>query len=265
MSRVTVLSTTIATEQDVFAVRRQARQLAAALGFEGQDQVRVAAAVSEVTRQMLVAYGSVTVDFQLGNPEDSPASTVGTRPALLWITARSAGAADDTVVEAVRVTRGLMDEWDVMRDGAGMSVLLGRRLPDRAWLPTAEAIETMRTELRQLRPGTPLEELAEHNRQLLAALQDVQRQRDELLRLNEELAETNNGVVALYSELSEELEATNRGVVALYAELDQRTTQLREASEAKSRFLANVSHELRARSRRSWGWSGCCATRTPTR
>jgi len=246
MSRVTVLSTTIATEQDVFAVRRQARQLAAALGFEGQDQVRVAAAVSEVTRQMLVAFGSVTVDFQLGNPEDSPASTVGTRPALLWITARSGGAADDTVVEAVRVTRGLMDEWDVMRDGAGMSVLLGRRLPDRAWLPTPDAIETMRTELRQLRPGTPLEELAEHNRQLLAALQDVQRQRDELLLRGEELAETNKGVVALYSELSEELEATNRGVVALYAELDQRTTQLREASEAKSRFLANVSHELRA-------------------
>jgi signal transduction histidine kinase len=35
-------------------------------------------------------------------------------------------------------------------------------------------------------------------------------------------------------------------VVALYAELDQKSAQLRDASEAKSRFLANVSHELRA-------------------
>jgi signal transduction histidine kinase len=250
MSRQTVLSTRIATEQDVFAVRRQARQFAAAMGLEGQDQVRVAAAVSEVTRQMLGALGSVSVDLLLEQREDSPAAQKGTRPSpaatLLWVQARSPGTAEDSLVEAVRVTRGLMDEWDVVRDGAGMSVLLGRRVPDRTALPTQEAITAIRAELLQLRPGTPLQELAEHNRQLLAALEDVQRQRDELLRLNEELAETNNGVVALYTELSEELEATNRGVVALYAELDQRTTQLREASEAKSRFLANISHELRA-------------------
>ena len=52
--------------------------------------------------------------------------------------------------------------------------------------------------------------------------------------------------MALYHQLSEELEETNRGVVALYAELDEKSAQLRAASEAKSRFLANVSHELRA-------------------
>jgi signal transduction histidine kinase len=34
--------------------------------------------------------------------------------------------------------------------------------------------------------------------------------------------------------------------VALYAELDEKSVQLRTASEAKTRFLANVSHELRA-------------------
>jgi signal transduction histidine kinase len=52
--------------------------------------------------------------------------------------------------------------------------------------------------------------------------------------------------MALYNQLSEELEETNRGVVALYAELDEKSAQLGAASEAKSRFLANVSHELRA-------------------
>ena len=52
--------------------------------------------------------------------------------------------------------------------------------------------------------------------------------------------------MALYHQLSEELEETNRGVVALYAELDEKSVQLRAASEAKTRFLANVSHELRA-------------------
>ena len=42
-----------------------------------------------------------------------------------------------------------------------------------------------------------------------------------------------------------ELAETNQGVVALYAELDDNATQLREASELKSRFLSYMSHEFR--------------------
>jgi signal transduction histidine kinase len=47
------------------------------------------------------------------------------------------------------------------------------------------------------------------------------------------------------SVLGEELEETNKGVVALYAELDDKATQLREATELKSRFLSYMSHEFR--------------------
>ena len=64
------------------------------------------------------------------------------------------------------------------------------------------------------------------NGQLIAALDEVRSQRDELAVLNEELEETNRGVMALYNQLSEELEETNRGVVALYAELDEKSAQL---------------------------------------
>lgn len=45
--------------------------------------------------------------------------------------------------------------------------------------------------------------------------------------------------------LRAELEETNRGVVALYAELDEQATQLKEATELKSRFLSYMSHEFR--------------------
>ncbi len=45
--------------------------------------------------------------------------------------------------------------------------------------------------------------------------------------------------------LAQELVETNRGVVALYAELEDKAEQLRQASELKSRFLSNVSHEFR--------------------
>jgi signal transduction histidine kinase/CheY-like chemotaxis protein len=45
--------------------------------------------------------------------------------------------------------------------------------------------------------------------------------------------------------LNEELENTNRGVVALYAELDENAERLRRADQMKSRFLSHMSHEFR--------------------
>jgi signal transduction histidine kinase len=45
--------------------------------------------------------------------------------------------------------------------------------------------------------------------------------------------------------LREELAETNQGVVALYAELDNQANQLREATTLKSRFLSYMSHEFR--------------------
>jgi signal transduction histidine kinase len=49
----------------------------------------------------------------------------------------------------------------------------------------------------------------------------------------------------LISQLNAELAETNQGVVALYAELDDKAAALREASELKSRFLSYMSHEFR--------------------
>src|SRR6476620_3513931 len=46
-------------------------------------------------------------------------------------------------------------------------------------------------------------------------------------------------------ELNEELAETNNGVVALYSELDDRAEQLKHASDLKSRFLSYMSHEFR--------------------
>ncbi len=45
--------------------------------------------------------------------------------------------------------------------------------------------------------------------------------------------------------LRAELAETNQGVVALYAELDDQAAQLREATALKSRFLSYMSHEFR--------------------
>jgi signal transduction histidine kinase len=246
MTTTDLLHVVIRSEQDVFAARRQVRQLGAALGLEGQDQIRAAAALSEVGRRLLTELGPVTVEFTLVCPEtEGDVQSRGGDP-MLSVRATATGPANDDLVDGVAVTRRLMDPWHIEYDESSTSVVMGRRLPHQAAALTKEEIAAIRVAVLALTAGTPMEELAEHNRQLLATLEQVQSHRDELIELNAELTETNKGVVALYTELSVELEATNRGVVALYAELDQRSEQLRAASEAKSRFLANVSHELRS-------------------
>jgi signal transduction histidine kinase/CheY-like chemotaxis protein len=106
-------------------------------------------------------------------------------------------------------------------------------------------IRGTRRRLAALIPLPALDELRRQNEDLITALSDVQRQKEKLELLNNELEDTNRGVMALYGQLSDELEQTNQGVVALYAELEEKSERLREASEAKNRFWANVSHELR--------------------
>ena len=140
---------------------------------------------------------------------------------------------EDGVAAAAR----LMDT--VVADGR--VVRMSKRRP-----PIAQSDpRAVREQLAAMLPESTLEELRRNNDDLIAALEDLKGQKEQLLLLNAELQETNRGVMALYSELSEELEQTNRGVVALYRELDEKSEQLRAASESKDRFWANVSHELR--------------------
>ncbi|GAA0739404.1 response regulator [Dactylosporangium roseum] len=224
MSVEPLLSLTLRDEHAVFVLRQRGREVAAALGMEHQDQVRVATALSEIGRQVLGAI----VTF----------STTDTPRPQLTIVVSGVGWGSGTP-DGVAAAARLMDEVRVEDE----RITLTRRLPGRN---TPEELAAARQELASSAPTTALDELSVQNQQLVAALEDVQAHRDELLQLNAELEETNKGVMALYGQLSEELEQTNQGVVALYAELDERSAQLREANEAKSRFLANVSHELRA-------------------
>ncbi|GIE36809.1 sensor histidine kinase [Actinoplanes italicus] len=224
-------------EQDVFVVRQLGREVARAVGLESQDQTRVATALSEVGRVLLAAGRHADVTFTV-EPIGVPTLHVAMVHPVTGEAARLTG-------QLQHVGR-LVDTMEVDDGETGTIVRMARRLPLGAPRLTPDRMDEIREGLARHVPGTPLDELAVQNQQLIAALDEVRAQRDDLARLNAELEETNRGVMALYNQLSEELEETNRGVVALYAELDEKSAQLGAASEAKSRFLANVSHELRA-------------------
>lgn len=74
-----------------------------------------------------------------------------------------------------------------------------------------------------------------HPNELLLQLQH------ENAALRREVEQHANQVETLRAELAE----TNQGVVALYAELDDQARALREATALKSRFLSYMSHEFR--------------------
>ncbi len=232
-----LLHTRLRTEQDVFAVRQLGREVARLAGFAVQDQTRVATALSEVGRLMLASGRGADVAFRV---------TTSVPPTLVIEVELS--VPDDAVrlTATLRQAGRLVDTMEVGDGSVGTVVRMARRLPSSAPPLTPERMDEIRAGLARHVPGTPLDELAVQNQQLISALDEVRKQRDDLARLNAELEETNRGVMALYHQLSDELEETNRGVVALYAELDEKSVQLRAASEAKTRFLANVSHELRA-------------------
>ncbi|MER8188423.1 ATP-binding protein [Kitasatospora sp. NPDC094015] len=225
------MTITVATEQDTFALRRCGRSVAAVLGVENQDQVRLATALSELGRDLLTAT-ALTVEF----------TVTGREPAVLLVTLRWQGGPGPSPDALAAVTRLVQ----VRRDEGQAAEHL---IVEQPLLTSAEAaaglIERAREVLSSHAGSSASEDARAQTRDLIAALEESRAQREELQRLNQELEETNRGVVALYSELSAELEETNRGVVALYAELDEKSRQLREASEAKTRFWANVSHELR--------------------
>jgi len=205
----------------VFAARRLGRELAAGLALEGQDQVRVATALSEISRSAVTAGLSAVISF--GADETSLVLTVtvdGPPPA-------------DGMAAAARLMDAVLVDGHVVR--------MAKRRP----LHVRPDLGAVGEQLAAMLPESTLDELRRNNQDLMAALEDLTRQKEQLLSLNAELQETNRGVVALYSELSEELEQTNRGVVALYRELDEKSGQLRMASESKDRFWAHVSHELR--------------------
>jgi signal transduction histidine kinase/CheY-like chemotaxis protein len=211
----------VADPAGVFAARQLGRVIAVHMALDSQDQVRVATALSEVSRSAVMAGLRAIVTFEADVSD------------LVIIVSLDHEPPADGVTAATR----LMDRVEV----TGTVVRMVKRRPPGI-KPNRRAI---RDQLAAVLPASEMDELRRQNEDLVAALADLSLQKEQLERLNAELQETNTGVMALYGQLSDELEQTNRGVVALYAELDEKSDRLRVASESKDRFWANVSHELR--------------------
>ena len=220
-------------EHDVVLARQRARQIAGLLGFDAEDQTRMATAVSELARNAFQYAHAGKVEFFVEGK---------TAPQLFRIKVTDSGAGianlQDILDGRYRSTTGmglgiigarrLVDQFHIESQlGSGTTVWLTKLFPKGAAPLQPAALASLLDRLAQARPEDPFEEMQRQNQELLCALAELERRQEELAQLNHEL------------------EDTNRGVVALYAELDEKADHLRRADELKSRFLSNMSHEFR--------------------
>jgi signal transduction histidine kinase/CheY-like chemotaxis protein len=230
-STLSMLTLRLRHERHVVHARQRARDIAALLGFEHQEQIRIATAASELARNAFRYASSGTVEFLIR----------GTSPQLFAILVTDSGPGINNLSEildgkyvsrtglgmGIVGTKRLMDRFEIASSPAGTRVEAGKVLPRTAPSVDADRVRKIAAELARSGATDPFDEVERQNQELLRTLAELREKQDQL------------------AELNHELEDTNRGVVALYAELDQNADDLKRVSDMKTSFLSNLSHEFR--------------------
>jgi signal transduction histidine kinase/CheY-like chemotaxis protein len=229
-----LLKSEIRTEADIIWVRNKTRELSHFLGMDTQDQTRLATAVSEIARNAYQYGKGGMADFSLQQNK---------RGVAVVITIRDSGPGirklkeirNGTYVSPQGMGVGLMgaerlvDEMKIeTAEGQGTLIEMRKYLPFRQQLLGPEEIKRLTEKFLENKKVDPLEEISKQNHEILLTISSLNEKKDELSRLNQEL------------------EDTNRGVVALYAELDEKAESLRKANESKTSFLSDMTHEFRS-------------------
>jgi signal transduction histidine kinase/CheY-like chemotaxis protein len=226
-----IFTIALRSERDVVEARQRARELAAAVGFDNQDQIRLATATSEVARNAFRYATNAVVAFNvvLDIPQRLEVEITDSGPGIPHLEEILEGRYKSASGMGMGIlgTRRLMDEFSISAGSKGTTVRMGKRLPRHGSRLSSQSVREVTQKLLARPPGSPYEEIERQNKELLKTLQELRNRQEQLGLLNREL------------------EDTNRGVVALYAELDERADYLRRASELKTKFLSNVSHEFR--------------------
>jgi signal transduction histidine kinase/CheY-like chemotaxis protein len=227
----TIFILEIQNEQDVVQARQRTREIAEQLGFDTQDQARLATAVSEIARNAFQYARGGTVEFSVaGEPQEFLIRIQDRGGGIPHLEDVLAGryASDTGMGLGIVGSQKLMDFFEIESLlGQGTTVVMSKRLSKRTPNFTDLQLQQIRESVMERSPQNPYEEIQRQNQELLRAMAELRKREEELTQLNREL------------------EDTNRGVVALYAELDEKADSLQKANELKTRFLSNMSHEFR--------------------
>ena len=228
-----ILTVAIDRETDIILARQRTRQIAALLGFDPQDQTRITTAVSEIVRNALEYGRGGRIEYRLVGNDVSQQLEISVQdkgPGIAEPERILAGRHRSATGMGVGIVgaRRLMDDFHLQTKlGDGTTVRMVKHLPKRAAALRPADLKKIADALASAEAVDPVAEVRNQNREMLVQLEELQLRQQQLTQLNDELQDT------------------NRGVVALYAELEDRADHLRRADQLKSRFLSNMTHEFR--------------------
>ncbi len=227
-----LLTIAIDAETDIIVARQRTRTVTAMLGFDDQDQNRITTAVSEIVRNALEYARGGRIEYALlpGTPQELQITVTDRGRGIADVEAILSGRHVSTTGMGIGITgaRRLMDDFKITSAlGKGTTVTMSKQLSRRALPVTAPTLRKISDALAVQSKVDPVAEIRSQNQAMVVQYQELQKRQEELEVLNQELSDT------------------NRGVVALYAELEERADHLRRADQLKTRFLSNMSHEFR--------------------
>ncbi len=225
-----LLTVNLSGEADLLLARKRAAEIATLLGFEKQDQTRIATAVSEIVRNAFVYARGGKVEYFV---DRAPALALrivvqDQGPGIPHLAAIWDGTYRSTTGMGLGLpgAKRLADEFDLVSGPEGTRVTLVQKLATSAGRKPPTDRDLVEA-LAATRPADAITVLVDQNQELMRLLEQLRQREVELERLNRELEETNRGVLVLYSELGDKAET------------------VQQANEMKSRFLSTVTHELR--------------------
>lgn len=229
-----LVSIHIREEIDVVTCRQSAKRIAGWLELSQLEQIRFATSVSELARNIYQYAGSGSFHFELVE------NATGQLSGLRFIAEdRGPGiGAIDSILDGsyvsptgmgigLRGAQRLMDDFEIHTSEAGTRIRGKKAIHPPRPYPLPAQIQALREQLQSEGIADPYVELQVRGKELLLTTAELQNKQLELEATNLEL------------------ENTNKGVVALYSELEKATEEVRAASESKTRFFANMTHEIR--------------------
>jgi signal transduction histidine kinase len=248
-----VVNVIVKQSRDWLGARQRAQIIAEGLGFTGQDQTRIATAVSEIARNAYEYAGGGRVEFV--------AETGANQSMMVRISDEGPGIEELDVILAGRYrsphglgigitgSRMLMDEFHIdTRIGKGTSVELRKFLPKSA-PPVTSVVMARVSEALGRRPADPLEEAQHYNQDLLRAL-------DELGRVNHQLKAANESKDLFLAMVSHEMRTPMTAILGWLQLLESPSVDeetrvdgmnaIRSAARVQARLVDDVLDAARA-------------------